>query len=877
MSTPLREAAAAAAAAGLCVIPIRGNRKKAPLVPWTPYKVTASTPEEHDEWFGPTGRAAGIAVVYGAVSGGVEMLEFEGRAVEDGTLDEVGTVLSDSGLGDVWDAITTGWVTRSPSGGLHFRMRPEGEPVAGNTRLAARLAREDEWTPEERQRVAERPGTRIERVLVETRGEGGYGIIEPSDSRVHPSGGAWELVAGGPSTIPTVPADMASAVRDVCRMMDTLPKRETARTAPRDPRPAIDGVLRPGDDYEARADWADVLRGTFRPTTTRGRTTYWQWADGVGGVKATTGRDPQADRLYVFATGSELLSETPYSKFGAYAALNFGGDHKAAAAELRRQGYGSEPPRRRLAPVPVPAPRTDGSAALDVAPGPEDDPWAGDTPDLRVVTERPQLEITNEADALDGVLKLMEEGKLPDLYKRSGGPCWIYEDDEGQPLVQQLGTDNLRAYMADHVTTYAVRPDTATGGVKEERELLQPKTCGTILGRRDWPLPRLRGIITAPVVRPSGTVITATGYDRETGLYLHPRVPMRRLAPTVTDESLARAKDVVFEHLLVDLPFVADSDRAHYLALLVAPIIRHLVPGPTPLWIITGTAAGSGKTLMKDVPGELYGLTGMPWPENDAEMRKAVTAKLIESGAAVIAMDNLPSGHIVKSPLLSNLVTTGTWSDRLLGASSTVSVPNDRCWVLTGNNIRTSGDNRRRTLFVRLDPGVPRPDQRGGFKVGDLRTWLRANASTVVAALVTMVRSWLAAGAPRVDTRMGDYSAWASTVAGILQHLGVNGWLGDRDDITAMDDEAMEWTAFLIEWAEKIGTTEAVPAKALLALKETCPQLANGDAPSAKQLGHWLKAKEGRYFEDLKIIRVPDSHRKINLWRVERHQPGRTS
>jgi hypothetical protein len=59
---------------------------------------------------------------------------------------------------------------------------------------------------------------------------------------------------------------------------------------------------------------------------------------------------------------------------------------------------------------------------------------------------------------------------------------------------------------------------------------------------------------------------------------------------------------------------------------------------------------------------------------------------------------------------------------------------------------------------VRLDPNCPDPDQRDGFRVGDLRPWLRANASTVVAALVTMVRAWLAASAPTERIRKGDYS-----------------------------------------------------------------------------------------------------------------------
>jgi hypothetical protein len=106
---------------------------------------------------------------------------------------------------------------------------------------------------------------------------------------------------------------------------------------------------------------------------TRGQTTYWGWADGVGGVKATTGRD-EHDRLFVFATGSPFAAEVPYTKFGAFALLEHNGDHKAAARAWHTLGYGD----RHLSSVgasPRPAaaaPVVDPSSSLAVAPSPEE-------------------------------------------------------------------------------------------------------------------------------------------------------------------------------------------------------------------------------------------------------------------------------------------------------------------------------------------------------------------------------------------------------------------------------------------------------------------------------------------------------------------------
>ncbi|MFJ4692821.1 bifunctional DNA primase/polymerase [Streptomyces sp. NPDC088766] len=882
--TDLRASAREMDDAGLCVLPIKADGSKAADVrSWSPYKVQRSVPAEHDQWFGGD-RPRGIAVVYGAVSGNVEMIEFEGHAIADGVLDEVTEIMDASGLGEPWAQILNGWATESPSGGRHYRVRIEGGDVPGNTKLASRLAREDEYTDEEKQRLRQKPNSRIIRVQIETRGEGGYGLVEPSSGTVHASGKPYLRHAGGPDSIPTLDAETMQAIRDICRMVDTLPKPETPKTAPTELKPLPGGGLRPGEDFDARADWEKIIGAHgWECLHQRGRTRYWRRpGKDTRGISATTGHAPDKDRLFVFSSSTEFDAWTPYSKFAAYTLLTQGSNttpaFKRAAADLRQQGYGSEPPRQRLSSVPRQlGPFNDGSSALDPdsLPDPDEQEMAGG-PDLRIVRSKPELDITNEADAIDGLLDIMANEQMPGLYKRSTGPCWVYEDDQGNPLVKQLGTDNLRAYLAEHVTTFQIVRDPFTEGTKEVRELVMPKTCGTILGRRDWPLLPLRGIVTSPVVRPDGTLVKAPGYDRGTGLYMHPRVPLRRLQPQVSKESVERAKDIVLNQMLADFPFVDASDCAQYLGALLTPIIRPYVPGPTPVVVITSTSQGSGKTLLKDAFGYVYGLAETPWPENDAELRKAITAKLWDCGDPVIAMDNLPNGHIIKSPILSSLVTSANWSDRLLGSTSSVSIPNDRLWVLTGNNLRTGGDNARRTLWVRLDPDCPNPDQRDNFAVGDLRTWLADNASTVVAALVTMVRGWLADGAKTVNTRMGDYSRWASVMAGILAYLEVPGWLANREAAAAvLDDEAEEWAAFLTAWHETIPAGRAVPTKELLGLKEDVPRLHNGDLPSPKQLGHWLKAREGRYYDDLKVVRVPDSHRKQNLWRVAKYGEGR--
>lgn len=391
MSDTAQDTLAAAltlAAAGCSVVAVRTDGSKRPQGDWKAAQTARATEDQLRAAF--THGHPGVGVVTGAISGGLEMLELEGRAVAEGVLDQLAEVLLNSGLAELWQRVATGWLDRSPSGGLHFHYRVEGGTVPGNTKLASRVAREDELTEAERDLITRHPQKKILRGLIETRGEGGFVVTSPSHGPVHPSGLPYELLAGGPTTIPTVTAAEHQALHTVCRMLDTVPADEVPTTpaargaAPAEPldeaaaflfstggqdHPA--GGLTPGDDYEQRATWADILQPHgWRLLFTSGQTSYWQRPAKDGREpSATTGRAMDRDRLYVFTTSTEFVAERPYTKFGAYALLNHSGDHSAAARELRRLGYGEPAPEpvRHLTAVPShQPPATDGATALDV-------------------------------------------------------------------------------------------------------------------------------------------------------------------------------------------------------------------------------------------------------------------------------------------------------------------------------------------------------------------------------------------------------------------------------------------------------------------------------------------------------------------------------
>jgi putative DNA primase/helicase len=367
------EAALAWHHAGASVVRAAIDGTKRPDGAWKQYQTKRPTEDIVRQWF--TGGHPGLGIILGSVSGGLEMLEFEGRAVTEKRHEEFDEIAEASGLSNVWQRIKDGYCEQTPSGGYHLVYRVTDGPVLPNTKLARRPATAEE--------LAAKPSEKI-KVLVETRGEGGFVITAPSHGPVHETGQPWQLLAGDTKNLAEITADERDALFTIARMLDQMPATEQPTpTTPEQPTSTADfGGVKPGEDYEQRTDWADILTPHgWRLLGQHGNTRYWQRPGKTGiGPSATTGHADDRDRLYVFTTSTEFDAERPYTKFGAYALLEHGGDHSAAAKELRRRGYGSAPttptgrPQLRIVngftqPI-TGAPPVDGANALqtDTAP-----------------------------------------------------------------------------------------------------------------------------------------------------------------------------------------------------------------------------------------------------------------------------------------------------------------------------------------------------------------------------------------------------------------------------------------------------------------------------------------------------------------------------
>jgi hypothetical protein len=319
----------------------------------------------------------------------------------------------------------------------------------------------------------------------------------------------------------------------------------------------------------------------------------------------------------------------------------------------------------------------------------------------------------------------------------------------------------------------------------------------------DLALPHLERITFAPVFASDGSLVLEPGYHRQARLWLH---LVRGLAvPSVPEnprnDEIATARDLLLNELLGDFPFAADSDRAHAVAAILLQFVRDMVRGPTPIHLIESPTPGSGKGLLSDVISLLFvGHVCHPTTiaRDEDESRKKITSVLAR-GQAVILIDNVRG--FLESSQIASAITAEVWSDRILGKSRMVDLPNRATWIVTGNNPRLSLEIARRCLRIRLDPKVDRPWQRTGFRHPELREWALENRTRLIWAALVLVQGWIAAGRPRGERTLGSFEGYATTLGGILATTGIAGFLGDAEQFyERADAEGREWREFTKAW-----------------------------------------------------------------------------
>jgi putative DNA primase/helicase len=391
-----------------------------------------------------------------------------------------------------------------------------------------------------------------------------------------------------------------------------------------------------------------------------------------------------------------------------------------------------------------------------------------------------------------------------------------------------------------------------------------------------WRLPVLAGIISSPLLREDGTVLSQPGFDKESGLFFvsddnWSGIPDR---PSRADaEAALKILRAPFE----EFPFVADEDFAVQIAAILTAIQRRTL-GACPIFGYSAPAQRSGKSLLAESVAIIA--TGKPAPATAVsgdreEIRKSITSALRE-GHIIVNLDNIE--HPLASPDLARAVTQSEYQDRLLGESRMLRLSTNVLWTATGNNLVFRGDLSSRALLCRIDSGLERPEART-FKIRHLADHLKNNRKDLVTAALTILRAYHVAGRPRQEVQSwGGFNNWSASIREALVWLGVADPCKTRETVLADDPEREESLAALLALHEAFGegqfTLKMVAERCVSdnALKNSILSVAAGRQQrhevDSRRLGWWCRNRKDQVLGGLRLYLSGKASGVAN-WRIE--------
>lgn len=282
--------------AGLNVLPAIKAEKR-PVGSWQTFRTQRRAVD------GAFDRCDALAVVCGAVSGNVEVIDFDAQAVDfDDWCQRVAELDADAA-----QALFSCVLETTQSGGKHLAYRCE-TPVDGNLKLTTRTL------------------DGAAKTTIETRGEGGIVIVAPT--------AGYTVVRGDWAALPVVSAATRKTFIDAARSLSDAPK-EPPKTPP-SPAPVAPRSTFSGDSIadELRTNGELQRRLTahgWQYVNTQGANERWRRPGKTDDGISATYQLPEGP-FFVFSSNAfPFEANRAYSPLQVIAALDFGGDEKAAA------------------------------------------------------------------------------------------------------------------------------------------------------------------------------------------------------------------------------------------------------------------------------------------------------------------------------------------------------------------------------------------------------------------------------------------------------------------------------------------------------------------------------------------------------------------
>lgn len=313
---------------GLQFMPVRGN--KLPIVKgWQQSEV------KH-----PLENCEAVGLVCGLISGGVEVVDVDEKYDLTGRLfDNYKRLIHETDQNLLKKLV----IQKTRGGGYHIIYRCA--EIGGNQKLANRPTTKEEKektydetykaelkksTDDNKAKEIAEKASRADkvRVLLETRGEGGYIMCFPS--------AGYELIYGDYYGINEISVDERDVLHGIARQFNQVYDEPVA---PKSITKKKDG-LSPFDDYNQRGDVIGLLQEHgWRVVGNKGAKTVFL-RPGQTTSQSSGNYDSDKNWFSVFTTSTEFKPETAYLPYAVFAIVECSGDFSAASKKLYELGYG---------------------------------------------------------------------------------------------------------------------------------------------------------------------------------------------------------------------------------------------------------------------------------------------------------------------------------------------------------------------------------------------------------------------------------------------------------------------------------------------------------------------------------------------------------
>ncbi len=291
------------------------NDKKQAIFPWKEYQSRAITKDELEKQMADP-RAKGIAVICGAVSGGLEVIDIDTKYETFPLWEQIKVKIPQ-------DIFAKLHIVNTKSNGYHLYYKCE--EIEGNQKLAQRLPTAEE--------LHNNPQIKTY-CIIETRGEAGYVVAPPSEG--------YTIVQKG---INIITIEERSTLFEVMRSFNEIIEEQIIEAHQR-PSTKDYGVS-PFEDYNKRGDISGLLQS-------HGWTIVKENSERVyylrpGSKAEHSGSYNKSLGLFsVFSVNTPFTPQKGYRPAIVYAILEHNADYKKAAKALLEQGYGEKKTSDRL-------------------------------------------------------------------------------------------------------------------------------------------------------------------------------------------------------------------------------------------------------------------------------------------------------------------------------------------------------------------------------------------------------------------------------------------------------------------------------------------------------------------------------------------------